>query len=149
MSERQDRLNAERYERGKELLHTQLTDAVAGIIDAPSARERAREALEAFKEQKNRELEEATKRFSLLQRVEFVVGALTLVQIAVFMLRGEPYIVPLIFSIVACLILYLIVAILDSKARSRKQEIHYQLVAANKVKMKPRTDGTGVVFEFK
>lgn len=149
MSERQDRLNAERSEQGKKLVRAHITEAVAGITDAQEARAGAREVLEAYKEQKGEELEQASKRFALLQRIEFVVGALTLVQIAIFMLRGEPYIVPLIFSIAACLILYLIVAILDSKARSRKQEIHYQLVAANKVKMKAGADGTGLVVEFK
>jgi hypothetical protein len=149
MSERQEKRDAERYEQAKEYLRAHIQSAVAGIDDAQSARAHAKEVIEAYQGQEELKLEQATRRFTLLQRIEFIVGAVVLVQIAIFVLKGEPYLVPLIISTPLCLALYVVVAVLDSKAKSKKQELRSRVQATKKVKLKTGASGKGVAVEFK
>jgi hypothetical protein len=141
-----DRRSEIRYENGKEAVRAAIAEATVDICGAQEARARAKESLAAFKEQRDADLEQASKRFTLLQRIEFVIGALVLIQIAIFMLKGEPYIMALIYSTVASIALYVVAAIIDSRAKGRKLDIESQLLAAKKVKLK--NDGDGVAVEF-
>ncbi|MDR0350829.1 MAG: hypothetical protein LBH64_04675 [Coriobacteriales bacterium] len=144
MGQKQDDI---RYENGKQAVRSLIANATSGTDDPQQARAQARESLETYREQKGAEMEEAAKKFSLFQRIEFVIGALVLIQIAIFMLRGEPYIVALIFTTTGCMLLYLVVAILDSRAKGRRQDIHYEMLAARKVKLKNGERGVIVEFE--
>jgi hypothetical protein len=140
--------NAKRLEDGKSLVRDYVMAATSAMQESQSARAEAKLAVDRYKEEKAQELEAATKRFGLLQKIEYVVGALVLVQIAIFVLRGEPYIVELIFSTTACLIIYVIIAILDSKAKSAKLDIEHQIIAAKKIKFKNNETETGIIVEF-
>ncbi len=136
------------FEQGKELVHTTLSQEAFGIDDPKEARLRAQEALTAFVENKGTELEEAAKRFKLFQRLEFIIGALVLIQMGIFLLRGEPYIIPLIFTATASAILYVVIAVLDSKAKGRRDAIQQEIKAAKRVKLKSDPSGVGVCVGF-
>ena len=142
----EDRRSEIRYENGKEDVRAYVADAIAGIEGSQEARARAKECLTAYKKQRGSELEQASKRFTLLQRVEFVIGALALIQIAIFMLKGEPYFMPLIVTTAISLVVYVIAAMMDSRAKGRKLDIEKQLLAAKKAKLK--NDAESVVVEF-
>jgi VIT1/CCC1 family predicted Fe2+/Mn2+ transporter len=141
-----DRHAAVRYERSKDALRTYIMNEVAGIDDPKEARIHAKDSVDSYRDQKGAELEQAAKRFNIFQRIEFVIGALFLIQVAVFMLKGEPRLVILIYTGVATALLYVIAAVLDSKAKGKKLEINSQIQAAKKVKLK--NDESGVVIEF-
>ncbi len=142
-----DKRSEDRYENSKRVVRAWIDVATEGIENAQEARAQAKESLTAFKEQKGAELEKASKQFALLQRVEFVIGAVVLVQIAIFMLKGEPYLVPLIYSTAASILIYVIVAFSDSRAKSDKLNLESQLIAAKKVKVKNADEGIIVEFE--
>jgi len=140
----------QRLEAGRELVRSVVAEAAAaagaGAASSPQeARDIAKAAISELLERKAAELEAAAKRFALLQRLEFVVGALALVQIALFMLMGEGRPVALVFTIAATLALYLVAAILDSRAKHRREEIQAQIQAAKKAKLKTADDGSLLV----
>ncbi|MDR3315937.1 MAG: hypothetical protein LBS98_05630 [Coriobacteriales bacterium] len=145
MADKHDKI---RYENGMAAVRAHVDDAILGVEDGQKARAQAREALEAYKKQKSDELELAAKRFSFLQRFEFVVGALAIVQVAVWMLILKSELSPLILTIGICLVLYLIVAIMDSRAKGAREDIRYQIQAAKKAKLKTGGDVKGVVVLF-
>jgi len=140
-STRSSAREAQRLERGKELLREHLAGVAQSSDNPQEARARAREAIAALQEKKAAELAQAAKRFSVLQKVEFVIGALALIQIAIFVLKGEPRILALIYSTAATLLIYLVVAILDSRAKSHRQDLQAELQATRKVKLKTAADG--------
>jgi len=141
-----DKRSEHRYENSKQVVRTWIAAATEGIGNAQEARIQAKESLITFKEQKGAELEKASKQFALLQRVEFIIGAVVLVQIAIFMLKGEPYLVPLIYSTAFSILIYVIVAFSDSRAKSDKLNLESQLLAAKRVKLK--NDDEGIIVEF-
>lgn len=136
------------YEKAQGEVAALVAGAGAGKSDPQAARAAAKDALEAYKQQKSLDFEQASNRFKLLQRLEFVVGALFLIQIAVLFLflKGES--IPLIFTAAACFLLYIVAAVLDSKAKRQRSQTQNQILAAKKVKLKNGESGIGVVADF-
>jgi hypothetical protein len=145
MAEKHDRI---RYERGKEDLRAYIATRAAGIEDPQEARREAREAIKTYQEEKGSELEQAAKRFKIMQRVEFIIGALVILQIGILFLRGEPWIMPLIMSTFVCLLAYIVVAFMDSRAKGVREDLRFQIQAARKAKLKAGSEAKGVVVEF-
>jgi hypothetical protein len=135
-------------ERAKVEVAALIANAGTGISDPQAARVQAKETIEAYKEQKGLEFEQVSNRFKLLQRLEFIIGALFLIQIAVLFLFFKGESIPLIFTAAACFLLYIVVAVFDSKAKRQRQQTQSQIVAAKKVKLKNGAGGVGVVADF-
>ncbi|MDR2673255.1 MAG: hypothetical protein LBC35_08320 [Coriobacteriales bacterium] len=145
MAEKHDQV---RYDKGKEDVRDYVAQATEGIQDVQEARQAAREALDDFKQDRAEVLEQTAKRFKLTQRLEFIVGALAILQLGIWALFQREELSPLIFTIAACFVFYLVVAILDSKAKGARQDILYQIKAAKKAKFRAGDDGTGVKVDF-
>ena len=145
MAEKHDQA---RYQKGMEDVRACVASATPGVDDAQQARARARQALSDYQEQKAAALTAAAKRFMILQRVEFVIGALAVVQVGVWLLFLQAQASPLIATIAVCLLAYLIAAVLDSKAKAVREDIRYQIKAAKKAKLKNREGGKGVIVSF-
>jgi hypothetical protein len=145
MSAKQDAVSRQ---RAQEDLQAYILAETSGIDDPQKARIQAKEAVDTYTDDKAIELEKAARRFAFLQRVEFVIGALFLIQAAVFMLfkDASPLMVILIFTAVATAVLYIPAAYMDSKAKAARQDIRLQIQAAKKVKLKNNDDG--LVIEF-
>ena len=145
MAERRDQM---RYQRGMEDVRACVAAATPGLEDVQEARAKAREALCGYQEQKAAALAAAAKRFLILQRIEFVAGAVVVVQVGIWLLFLQAQASFLIATIAVCLLAYLIVAILDSKAKAAREDIRQQLKAAKKAKLKNGEGDKGVAVSF-
>jgi hypothetical protein len=143
-----DKIDTVRRDKGQEDVRMHVGVTTAGIDDPQEARTKARELLDDYLVQKATELELAAKNFKIRQRAEFVIGALTIVQIGVWMLFLQSQPSPLIATIALCLVAYLVAAILDSKSKGRREDIRYQIQAAKKAKLKNGPDNKGVAISF-
>lgn len=137
------------FTRGKEVVSSLLTDATQGTSDAREARTQAESALEDFVARTSQTFEQSQQSFRKFQIAEFVIGALFLVQMIVFLFHGEPYLWPLMISSLVFAVLYIISAALDSRAKGKKMQLQFELLAAKKAKIKNAPSGEGIVVEFK
>lgn len=149
MSARSQEQDSLYFEQGKQAVLAAVSPKAVATSDAVAARKHAQSALDAFKTQKDLELEQASTRFKRFQIIEFIMGALVIIQMVIFLLQGEPYIWPLAATATLCAVLYVVAAVLDSKAKRVRQIAYFESLAAKKARIKNRADGKGVELEFK
>jgi hypothetical protein len=135
-----------RLETAQQELTELISEASTGIDDPQAARLKAKQALDQYQETAVANLSQASERFKLLQRVEYVIGAAVVAQVVIFMLILKSQSVPLAISSSLTVVLYVIAAVLDSKAKGKRQDIHFQIQAAKKAKL--RNGDAGVIIEF-
>lgn len=149
MSQRSEQKDEMRFTQGRGLVTALIGSAASGITDTRAARRQAEESLDAFKAQKDRELAQAERKFKRFQVAEFIFGALVILQMAVFLVQGEPYIWLLAASATACAVIYVAIAALDTRAKNHRQDVYFEALAARKARIKNRSTGAGVDVEFK
>lgn len=141
--------NEMRYERGKREILAYLNNVITDVTGPREARKHAEESLDTLKVLKDAELEKANKQFKRFQILEFVVGAVFLIQMVIFLVHGEPYIWPLVATSALCAILYVVVAFLDSKAKNRRQNIYFETLAIKKTRITYNADDPEIIIKFK
>ncbi|MDR2196923.1 MAG: hypothetical protein LBO07_03045 [Coriobacteriales bacterium] len=137
-------------ERRLEVAKTEIEELVRqssrDASDPKTARALAKEALGHYLDHANADLKQAAERFRFLQKVEYIIGAVVIVQVVVLLLilKGES--APLALTSALSVVLYVIAAVIDSRAKGKRQDFHFRVLAAKKAKF--RNVGTGIVVEF-
>jgi F0F1-type ATP synthase assembly protein I len=140
-------VDEKRYGEEKDALVAYVKGAVDGIADPREARARAKELIDEYQARTQGEIEQASKTMLLLQRVEFVIGALVVVTVIVSWFRdsmAEPFSIVLVGILVVA---YVATVLRESTVKRKRRDLYYQSLAAKKSKLKTTDDTLLVEFD--